>query len=60
MNRWCYRVLVYAALMRDEYPPFRLDTGGPDPGSVGPTPAPPSGPSASTATPSRELAGTTR
>jgi len=60
MNRWCYRVLAYAALMRDEYPPFRLDTGGPDPGSVGPTPAPPSGPSASTATPSRELAGTTR
>ncbi len=41
MNRWCYRVLAYVALMRDEYPPFRLDAGGTDPGSL---PAMPSGP----------------
>ncbi len=40
MNRWCYRVLVYAALMRDEYPPFRLDSGGRDPGSPAPMPPP--------------------
>jgi hypothetical protein len=29
--RWCYRVLTYVALMRDEYPPFRLDQGPGDP-----------------------------
>lgn len=40
MNRWCYRVLVYVALMRDEYPPFRLDDGGSDPGSVQVVPPP--------------------
>lgn len=38
LNRWCYRVLAYVALLTDEYPPFRLDNGGPDP--AGPTSGP--------------------
>jgi hypothetical protein len=31
LNRWIYRVTTYVALMRDDYPPFRLDQGSHDP-----------------------------
>jgi hypothetical protein len=36
ISRWLYRVLIYVTLMRDEYPPFRLDQGEYEPGAVKP------------------------
>ncbi|SNS10846.1 protein of unknown function [Geodermatophilus saharensis] len=44
MDRWAWRVTAYALLLTDAYPPFRLDLGGTDPGSV-PVAPPPVGPS---------------
>ena len=40
LNRWAYRVSVYVLLMRDEYPPFRLDMGGDERGATASAPAP--------------------
>jgi hypothetical protein len=40
INRWIYRVITYAALFRDEYPPFRLDQGPREPVTPGPEDVP--------------------
>ncbi|MFA9428874.1 DUF4389 domain-containing protein [Egicoccus sp. AB-alg2] len=44
LQRWIHRVIVYAALMTDVYPPFRLDQGGEEAPAPGPPPAPPGRP----------------
>ncbi|HET9996944.1 MAG TPA: DUF4389 domain-containing protein, partial [Nocardioides sp.] len=47
LNRWVLRVAGYASLMTDTYPPFRLDQGGHDDGTLSVTSPSPAAPSPS-------------
>jgi Domain of unknown function (DUF4389) len=40
LDRWAFRVAAYVSLMRDEYPPFRLDMGSGEPAEPAEAPPP--------------------